>query len=279
MADASGNWSITSAVLGDGPHALTATQTDLAGNTGVASTALTVTVTAPKTAIYVLQGFDPVAIAAAPFDVKVIGLYDDTGQPFAADRSVRWVVVRAPESWLATSALVKAELISRLLRDHAGGDHRTRGLSGFRAATRWRIGRTSGSRRNQLHRQDDRAGFDGVVFDVVDAGQTCNRGPRVPPRMAMPRPPWPVWSRHWPATPSGRPGFSIWVNGGELLLSDSIYLQAINGVFKESSVLCTGPENTTRVRNELQPGLPGKGHRRGQGRHQYRVSVGSSADR
>ncbi|MCT4610093.1 MAG: Ig-like domain-containing protein, partial [Pelagimonas sp.] len=48
-ADASGNWSVTSAALSGGQHAITATQTDAAGNSSVASLALQVTVdtTAP----------------------------------------------------------------------------------------------------------------------------------------------------------------------------------------------------------------------------------------
>ncbi|MEJ6024390.1 Ig-like domain-containing protein, partial [Ramlibacter sp. PS4R-6] len=48
-ADGSGNWSITSSTLGEGSHTLTAKQTDVAGNTSVASTGLAVTIdtTAP----------------------------------------------------------------------------------------------------------------------------------------------------------------------------------------------------------------------------------------
>ena len=43
-ADGSGNWSITSSTLSGGSHTLTAKQTDLAGNTSVASAGLAVTV-------------------------------------------------------------------------------------------------------------------------------------------------------------------------------------------------------------------------------------------
>ncbi|MEJ6020618.1 Ig-like domain-containing protein, partial [Ramlibacter sp. PS4R-6] len=48
-ADGSGNWSITSSTLGEGSHTLTAKQTDVAGNTSVASAGLAVTIdtTAP----------------------------------------------------------------------------------------------------------------------------------------------------------------------------------------------------------------------------------------
>ena len=51
-ANGSGAWSYTTAALADGAHSLTATATDAAGNTGAASTALSVTVdtTAPAKA-------------------------------------------------------------------------------------------------------------------------------------------------------------------------------------------------------------------------------------
>ena len=49
MANGSGAWSYTTAALANGAHSLTATATDAAGNTGVASAALSVTIdtTAP----------------------------------------------------------------------------------------------------------------------------------------------------------------------------------------------------------------------------------------
>ena len=48
-ADGSGNWSYTTGVLANGAHSLTATATDVAGNTSAASSALNVTIdtTAP----------------------------------------------------------------------------------------------------------------------------------------------------------------------------------------------------------------------------------------
>ena len=43
-ANASGAWTYTTAALANGAHSLTATATDAAGNTGVASSALSVTI-------------------------------------------------------------------------------------------------------------------------------------------------------------------------------------------------------------------------------------------
>ena len=50
VANGSGAWSYTAAALANGAHSLTATATDAAGNTGVASAALSVTIdtTAPS---------------------------------------------------------------------------------------------------------------------------------------------------------------------------------------------------------------------------------------
>ena len=44
LASGTGAWTYTTAALTNGAHSLTATATDVAGNTGVASTALSVTV-------------------------------------------------------------------------------------------------------------------------------------------------------------------------------------------------------------------------------------------
>src|SRR6185436_5528850 len=46
VANASGAWSYTTAALANGSHSLTATATDIAGNTGVASAVLAVTIAA-----------------------------------------------------------------------------------------------------------------------------------------------------------------------------------------------------------------------------------------
>ena len=64
-ADGSGNWSYTTAALTNGAHSLTATSTDVAGNTGAASAALSVTIdtSAPVTP----------AIASYSTDSGVVG--------------------------------------------------------------------------------------------------------------------------------------------------------------------------------------------------------------
>ena len=54
-ADATGAWSFTPAGLADGAHTLTATQTDLAGNTGTATLSFTLDTTAPVLSLALLS--------------------------------------------------------------------------------------------------------------------------------------------------------------------------------------------------------------------------------
>ena len=58
-ANGSGAWSYTTAALADGAHSLTATATDAAGNTGTASSALSVTVDTTAPAKAVISSFSP----------------------------------------------------------------------------------------------------------------------------------------------------------------------------------------------------------------------------
>src|SRR5262249_11332728 len=59
VANASGAWSYTPAALANGAHSLTATATDAAGNTGAASTALSVTIDTVAPAAPVITSFTP----------------------------------------------------------------------------------------------------------------------------------------------------------------------------------------------------------------------------
>lgn len=56
LADGAGEWSFTTAALADGPHSLTATASDAAGNTSVASSALPVTIDTAAPAAPALTG-------------------------------------------------------------------------------------------------------------------------------------------------------------------------------------------------------------------------------
>jgi hypothetical protein len=58
-ADASGNWSYTTAALTNGGHSLSATATDVAGNTSAASTALSVTIDTAAPLVPTIASFSP----------------------------------------------------------------------------------------------------------------------------------------------------------------------------------------------------------------------------
>ena len=55
VASGTGAWSYTTAALANGAHSLTATATDAAGNTGVASSALAVTIDTSAPAVDLLR--------------------------------------------------------------------------------------------------------------------------------------------------------------------------------------------------------------------------------
>src|SRR5262249_39484338 len=58
-ANGSGAWSYTTATLSNATHSLTATATDAAGNTGAASSALSVTIDSVAPAAPVISSFSP----------------------------------------------------------------------------------------------------------------------------------------------------------------------------------------------------------------------------
>ena len=59
VANGSGAWTYTTAALANGAHSLTATATDAAGNTGVASSALSVTIDTTAPAAPSIASFSP----------------------------------------------------------------------------------------------------------------------------------------------------------------------------------------------------------------------------
>ena len=173
IADGSGNWSITSSTLNGGDHVLTVTQTDLAGDVSVASAALMVTVAPPKTGVYVVQGINPAVTGAAPFDVKVVDLYDDHEQPFTAAQVSQ--MGGGPGGGVLLGYLSVGE--AETYRDYfasippAALGPRTRT---FRELPGGLLDRRVAVHNDQLHRQDDRGG-------LRRGGTRCGgRGPRNP---------------------------------------------------------------------------------------------------
>ncbi len=202
IADGSGNWSITSSTLNGGDHALTVTQTDLAGDVSVASAALTVTVVPPKTSIYVLQGINPAVIGAAPFDVKAIGLYGDNGQPFTAAQVSQ--MGGGPGGGVLLGYLSVGE--AETYRDYFAsippadlGPEDPNFPGSFQVAywtDAWRSITTSYIDKMIA------LGFDGAVFDVVDEYQRPWAQRNAPGGAVAAR--WSVWSSTCPTMPMRR---------------------------------------------------------------------------
>lgn len=115
-----GNWSITSSVLSDGEHRLTATATDAAGNTSAASTALTIQIDtqAPTVTIAVLDTeliAGETSLVTFTFSEPVLGFtHDDLNvangilSPLgSSDGGVTWTATLTPDDGIiaATNAI------------------------------------------------------------------------------------------------------------------------------------------------------------------------------
>src|SRR5262249_60342885 len=74
-----GAWSITSSVLGDGAHTITATATDAAGNPSDASTGLTVTIETASPDSSISFPADGGSYNAAGWTGSIIGTAADVG--------------------------------------------------------------------------------------------------------------------------------------------------------------------------------------------------------
>src|SRR5215472_3748842 len=106
-ANASGNWSITSSTLSQGTHSITAKATDLAGNTGVASGALSVTIdtAAPQGVVTVIEAFGStslVEVGSNYFLYPVGGSSGPelsySGAPVAAGQFGTWTPIGAEQT-------------------------------------------------------------------------------------------------------------------------------------------------------------------------------------
>jgi uncharacterized protein (TIGR01370 family) len=200
---------------------------------GVASATAAVTTAAPQTAVYLLQGINPAVVAAAPFDIKAIGLYDDNRQPFTAAQVSQ--MGGGPGGGLLIGYLSVGE--AETYRDYfstipqaALGPEDPNWPGSFQVAywtDAWKSVTTS-----YIDKMIT-AGFDGAVFDVVDEYQRAwaqGNAPGGDAAGAM------VGLVKYLSdyAHAQNPNFEIWVNNAVELLGNGTYLQAIDGVFMES---------------------------------------------
>lgn len=187
----------------------------------------------PLTGMYVLQGVDPAAVAIAPFDVKVIDVYDSNGRYFTNTQVAQMGGGDGGGLLLGYFSIGEAEIY----RDYFGtipttaiGPENPDWDGNYEVAywtTEWRGVATA-----YLDRMIA-AGYDGIYFDVVDEYQQAwarLNAPGGDAEGAM------VDLVRYLAdyAHARNPTFKIWANNAEELLENAAYLQAIDGMFKEN---------------------------------------------
>ncbi len=187
----------------------------------------------PKTGMYVLTGVDPAAVSVAPFDIKVIDVYNDFAQFFTNAEVAQMGGGPGGGLLLGYFSIGEAETYRdyfRTIPTSIIGPENPDWDGNYAVAywtAEWRAVATSYIDRMIA------AGYDGIYFDVVD-----------------------VYERSWSQAnaPGGdaegamislvtylsayakakNPEFKIWVNNAEKLLVHSTYLNAIDGMYKEN---------------------------------------------
>ena len=189
----------------------------------------------PHTGMYVLQGIVPSQIAAAPFDVKVVDIYDDNGNAFTPSQVAQMGGGPGSSLLLGYFSIGEAEVYRdyfKSIPQAALGPENPQWDGNYQVAywtAEWRSVATA---------YIDRiisAGYDGVYFDVVDEYQQS-------------------WAKsHAPGGAAGaeqamadlvayladyahakNTNFKIWANNAEELLSNDTYFSHLDGMYKEN---------------------------------------------
>jgi cysteinyl-tRNA synthetase len=187
----------------------------------------------PKTAMYVLQGVDPAVIAAAPFDVKVVDIYNEDGQVFTPTQVKQMGGGPGQALLLGYFSLGEAENF----RDYfttipaaALGPENPQWKGDFEVAywtPEWKA--VAEAYIDKIVK----AGYDGVYFDVVDEFQlpwAQKSAPGGDAAGAMQK----LVEDLSAYAKAQVPTFKVWVNGAEELLTDKKYVDSIDGMFKEN---------------------------------------------
>jgi uncharacterized protein (TIGR01370 family) len=186
----------------------------------------------PKTGMYVLQGVDPAAVAAAPFDIKVIEIYNDNGQLFTPVQVAQMGGGPGNGLLLGYFSIGEAEV----WRDYYNTIPKAViGPEDPQWPGCYQVAYWTPDWKSVASAYIDRmiqAGYDGVYFDIVDEYQLAWAKNNVPSGDAAGAMVNLIKSlRDYAHTKN--PNFKIWVNGGEELLDNSTYIQSIDGMYKE----------------------------------------------
>jgi len=186
-----------------------------------------------KSGMYVLQGVVPAEIAVAPFDVKVIDIYDDNGRAFTAAEVAAMGGGDGGGLLLGYFSIGEAEIYRdyfSIIPASALGPENPQWQGNFEVAywtQEWRDVATA-----YIDRMIT-LGYDGVYFDVVDEYQqpfAIQNAPGGDAEGAMVD--LIVYLADYARARD--PDFKIWANNAEELLLNSTYLQTIDGMYKEN---------------------------------------------
>ncbi|MEO0031183.1 MAG: hypothetical protein RIS94_941 [Pseudomonadota bacterium] len=188
-----------------------------------------------RTGMYVLQGIVPSQIALAPYDVKVIDLYDDNGIPFTPAQVYQMGGGVGSALLLGYFSLGEAETYRdyfKTIPASAVGPENPQWPGNYQVAY-W----TQGWRDVATAYIDKAiaAGFDGIYFDVVDEyqqpwAQANAPGGAAGAEQAMAD----LVAYLADYAHASAPNFRIWANNAEELLANDTYFSHLDGMFKEN---------------------------------------------
>ncbi|ABD24977.1 TM1410 hypothetical-related protein [Novosphingobium aromaticivorans DSM 12444] len=188
-----------------------------------------------RTGMYVLQGVDPAAIAEAPFDVKVVDIYNDSGAMFTPTQVAQMGGGPGSALLLGYFSIGEAEVY----RDYfssipksALGPENPQWKGNYEVAfwtQEWRTVATT------YLDKVIAAGYDGIYFDVVDEYQqawaqaNCPGGAAGAEQAMADLVAYLADYAH-----AKNPAFKIWANNAEELLTNQTYFSHLDGMFKEN---------------------------------------------
>ena len=188
-----------------------------------------------RTGMYVLQGVDPTQVAAAPFDVKVVDIYNDSGALHTTQQVGQMGGGPGSALLLGYFSIGEAEVYRdyfNTIPQAALGPENPQWQGNYEVAfwtPEWRAVATAYL--DKVIAQ----GYDGIYFDVVDEyqlnwAQTNAPGGAAGAEQAMAD----LVAYLANYAHAKLPSFKIWANNAEELLSNSTYFNAIDGMFKEN---------------------------------------------
>lgn len=189
----------------------------------------------PHTGMYVLQGVVPSEIAAAPFDVKVIDIYDNNGNPFTPAQVAQMGGGPGSSLLLGYFSIGEAEVYRdyfSTIPQAALGPENPQWDGNYQVAywtAEWRTVATTYIDKMLA------AGYDGVYFDVVDEYQQSWAKANAPggaagAEQAMAN----LVAYLADYAHAKNPNFKIWANNAEELLSNDTYFSHLDGMYKEN---------------------------------------------